>query len=543
MITFPITLISTALFICFAVAVQSYVSMATPIGPWIEPIIALTMLLVTRASCLFCKKSATHTRTATLVTAAAGVGGAVAIAFGFSFPTLHFWDPALFASWLAHPGYLLLITGGATIAGGGFAFLLANYFESTMLNDPKTPFPIGEMVGRLLSVADSVRSSITLAIGFCSSMLLSIARWVWQLIPETLFLTSGGSWWLFKFPKITLQIDLILVFIAIGFIGGSILVVPLIVGVISKIFLLGPLHHLFFKHLSFGNTFLSAFAGGIILQEATISMAKLPGLIGKSIKSLKGWQRAKEALPRTDLLQVLWILLVIGIGIAYFSYLNFSLPSQIYLYLFTLICVSQAVVIGGKAGMAPMGRYATFVMLPSLFLFKHSYAQAMFISLFVWLVGMVTIDLLFGRVTARITGVERKSVIWFQLFGLIISALLVGIVFWLLIKTFGLGSAELCALRAQNRALLLTAWQLDISVLLIGALFGIILRALKINPILVFTGLFTPEQYSLLLIAGGLCALVVRNRQKWEPFWSGVFAAGSLWMLLKALLKTYVIFC
>lgn len=42
-----------------------------------------------------------------------------------------------------------------------------------------------------------------------------------------------------------------------------------------------------------------------------------------------------------------------------------------------------------------------------------------------------------------------------------------------------------------------------------------------------------PIDYSLPLIFGGLSASLVKNKEDYFPFWSGVFAANSLWMLLK----------
>jgi len=531
-------------FVCFALVVQSFISMATPVGPWIEPIVALFMLLLVRGVSLFSKRieAAQGTRVACLVTVSAGVGGAVATAFGFSFPTLYFLDKALFNSWMASPYYVAFFAFGITIACGLLAFFLVNYLEEKTLNDPAMPFPIGQMVGRVLSAAQEIRHSVMLVIGFVSTFIFSIVQWIWQLIPQTMTIFSGASISLFRLPVLAVQTNLVLIFLAIGFIAGSLLVVPLIVGIFSKILLLEPLQKLFFPQMLF-KTFLIAFAGGIMLQEALLSLLKLPPLVLGGARWVIAWWKRDRITAQGDATTIesvkagirsfWWVILIFGVGVAYFSYYCFSIPSQFYLYLFTIVCVQQALVIGGKAGMAPMGRYATFVMLPGLLLFQYSYTQAMMVSLFVWLVGMLTVDLFFGRVAGRMVKIDRRSIITFQAIGLVLSALLVGPICWLLINTFGLDSPELCAQRAQARALLVTAWQFDPIVLLMGAAFGFILQRLKINPILVFTGLVIAEQFSLLLIAGGALALLVRDRAEWEPFWSGVFAAGSLAMLIR----------
>jgi len=40
---------------------------------------------------------------------------------------------------------------------------------------------------------------------------------------------------------------------------------------------------------------------------------------------------------------------------------------------------------------------------------------------------------------------------------------------------------------------------------------------------------------SLMLILGGLIATCVKEPEEYYSFWSGVFAASSLWMLLRTL--------
>ena len=70
----------------------------------------------------------------------------------------------------------------------------------------------------------------------------------------------------------------------------------------------------------------------------------------------------------------------------------------------------------------------------------------------------------------------------------------------------------------------------------LGFMFGFLLKELKVAPSLVLGGILMPLNISLGLIAGGLMTLFTKNKEEWYPLWSGVFAANSLWMLLKAIL-------
>jgi hypothetical protein len=73
-------------------------------------------------------------------------------------------------------------------------------------------------------------------------------------------------------------------------------------------------------------------------------------------------------------------------------------------------------------------------------------------------------------------------------------------------------------------------------VLIIGAVFSFLISRLKVNALLVLGGILMPINISLGLIFGGILAIFSRDRSSWDPFWSGVFAANSLWMLFKTVM-------
>jgi len=53
---------------------------------------------------------------------------------------------------------------------------------------------------------------------------------------------------------------------------------------------------------------------------------------------------------------------------------------------------------------------------------------------------------------------------------------------------------------------------------------------------LVLGGLLMPINITLGLVVGGLFALLPTDREEWYPFWSGVFAGNSIWMLIRTIL-------
>jgi hypothetical protein len=129
-----------------------------------------------------------------------------------------------------------------------------------------------------------------------------------------------------------------------------------------------------------------------------------------------------------------------------------------------------------------------------------------------------------------------RKVTYYQYLGLLVSCSVIGIIFWLLITYLGLGSPELFAQRAQARALLVHAQQFDLKALALGALYGFALKYVRVNPMLVLGGILMPLNLSLGLVLGGLAAYAVRDAERWFAWWSGVFAANSLWMVIRAMM-------
>ena len=72
-------------------------------------------------------------------------------------------------------------------------------------------------------------------------------------------------------------------------------------------------------------------------------------------------------------------------------------------------------------------------------------------------------------------------------------------------------------------------------VLGLGFLFGFVLKRVRLNPLLVLGGLLMPLNITIGLVIGGMATLLVKDKEEYFPFWSGVFAANSLWMVFQAL--------
>jgi len=531
-----IAIILSILLSVFSTIVMSYISMATPIGPWIAPTLALMAMPIIS---LFRMKSV-YTERVSLVTAAGSVGGILATGMGFSLPTLYFVDPALFNSWMAQPLYFAGMLTALALAAGSFGLWIANVLEHKFIVEQQLAFPVGQLVYKMIAVQHQVKKSWDLFYGFIGTTVFCIFQdgvgGVKSFIPKAITLLPKITLGLLHIPAI--RFDVWPMVWAIGFVTGHVIAIPLAVGAAAKIVLIDPLNYGYFTALT-NIEFILAFCSGMVISGTLLSFINAPRLLWKAVKKLVdngmsfNFTNSGASISKMHLIQFGCILFFL---ILFLTYLGLSFLAQLYLLIFTAMCSYEISDQAGKMGLARLGMFATFVMVPGMLLFDLTLVHVVFIAAFVEICGGVAADVLFGRKLAQCAGIKSSKVESYQWLGLLISGLTVGVVFWLLINHFQLGSPELFALKAQNRQLLIDAHNFNVYVLILGFIFGFVLKELKINASLVLGGILMPISISMGLIIGGLCTLFTKDREQWYPFWSGVFAANSVWMLIKALL-------
>lgn len=519
------------LFSLFSTAILSYISMAVALGPWMESTIvllaSLVMVIAARTWSI-----AQRNESLVYITAGASVGSMVATGCAFAFPTLYFLDAAWFTSIFSNFWHFFILMAGISLLAGGLAIVLANIFEKKLIEQDALSFPVGELAYKLITAQNNLQKAVQLGVGFLLSSFYCIGMWLLGFA-KRIMLVPPITYKYIKFCGFSLPLVELPMLWAIGFIAGHVIAVPLLVGLLINILILTPAHGCYFSYLN-PLDFNVAFASGIVVYGALMSLLDLPKLAVTFLKNRPLIVNAKIHIFNKNMLGQ-WIVLL-AIMMVFLSNVAFSLPSQFYLLVCTIACAYQLAIIGGKIGMAPMGRFATMVMMPGLFIFGYDALQVTIVATFVEVCGGVVVDVLFGRKMAYMAGVDRKKVIIYQWLGLLVSALSIGIFFWLLINNLGLGTEKLIAQRARLRALLLGVQKFDFFALILGALVGAILKDFKLNPVMVLGGILMNPNWSFILVISGLSTYLCKDCEEQYPLWSGVFAANSLWMIVQALL-------
>jgi uncharacterized oligopeptide transporter (OPT) family protein len=196
--------------------------------------------------------------------------------------------------------------------------------------------------------------------------------------------------------------------------------------------------------------------------------------------------------------------------------------------------------LGGKIGLITFGRFATFIMIPMMILFKLNFMQITLLVVFFNICAGVASDLLFDYKVGQLCDIEFKKIYKAQWLGLIFTALTIGFFIWLLFNTFQLGSPELFAQRGKSRALLLQSLNFDWRILLLGFIYGILLKRFKISPTMVFGGILMPNNLTIGLSIGALISYFEKQTSAKFSLWSGVFAGESIWILFVILMRVLV---
>lgn len=544
-IAFTITILSI-----FSTLVMTYIAMAAGIGPWIETTIVLFAMLIFNTIARYV--AINYVQSIGLVTAAGGIGGIMATSFAFSLPTLFFLSPTIFQSWMASPLFFSLIFSVFALAAGSFGFLMANIFEEHLLVKEKMKFPIGELVYNTIVDKGQIGRAKELVSGFFLTQFFLFIITRFKLMHETIVLNNVHRFSMFIVPSFVVPLTQLPMYLAVGFVTGYVIAIPLLVGFLLKVLCLNPLFYvytnpnLFFTSSLFSwltpnslteTEFSLAFCSGMVVYGAAMGFFGLVPLAKNLFSKIKN---NNLNLEKKQFSNVYWpeLVGVLLINSAVLFYFDFSILSLIYLFIFSAICIYQMLVIAGRIGIIPLGRFATFVMIPGMLFFNLNTVQITLIAAFVEVAGGVAGDILFGRRVAQLASIDRKKMVWAQWAGFIMSALVIGIVFWLFINNLGLGkTAGLPVIKAYNRALLINFKSFDFYVLVMGIFFGYLIKFTKINPALLLGGILMPPNISLMLILGGMVSLLVKNKEHYYPLMSGISSGNSVWLLLNALLR------
>lgn len=527
-----------ALFGCCATAVSLYVSLVTGIGPWMAPTLVLCAGVL---AFLFIRRDESKAHDFIVMTQAIGsVGGTVATALGFSLPTIAFLEPELFKTLLAKPLYFIPWVAAITFAAGVLGRVVIGSMREELITDTQYRFPVSEAIYQTIrSHADAIIRRM-LGVGIAITTTFSVlTEGAFSLAPV---ISRSYTLWPSIFGS-AIVLEVAPFFWAIGFLVGMKIAVPLFVGTLTKYGMIAPLQYMM-PGLSESDLVLS-FATGMVVSQA---LAELPAQLIALLQRL--WRARTQHLSLRGLVSDVWmkefrtyltgeVAGALAVSVAALSYYGFTVLQQAILIACTVLTTRALVTFMVKTGLAPYGRFMTFVMVPMMLAFALSYTQITLLCVYVAVAGAVACDLITQWKVGQLAGVSFTRISRAQFWGLVVAAIAAGCFFWILSSTLSLGSGVLAAHRGRSRALLLLSLSCHILPAIVGAVFSTALSFFGMNAMLVFGGLVMPNSITIGLLAGALLASRIENPRRFFPVCSGIFAGKALWVVaqLGAVLK------
>src|SRR5579863_2358817 len=268
-----ITIILSIALSLFSTIVMSYVSLATPIGPWIAPTLVFIALLISKMITKITSSSMSY------AVSAGSIGGILATACAFSFPTMYFLDPALFNTWMASPLFFSLLLGCFAFLAGAFGMLVADAAETTLLDTQNLSFPVGQLVYKMIAAQNQIRKAYELMVGFVVELLFSFLQSstviMNAVIPKSVTVLPSLQFFIISLPRMVINLDIAPMIWAIGFVTGHVIALPLAVGAFANIIVVNPMQQLFFYDISLLE-FTLAFCSGIVLFITLMSLFSMP---------------------------------------------------------------------------------------------------------------------------------------------------------------------------------------------------------------------------------------------------------------------------
>jgi hypothetical protein len=200
----------------------------------------------------------------------------------------------------------------------------------------------------------------------------------------------------------------------------------------------------------------------------------------------------------------------------------------------------QLVLLATQAGICPLGRVMTAVMIVLMSLRLFSPQHLVYATIFVGISIATLIDSLFVMHLASLlkTGITKKRIERWYILGVIVAALTTTLFFMALYSQYGLepGSILVNAHRGSMRAIILQAFSWDYSALAVGFVAGVVGMKCNLHPALLLAGLIIPEGLTLALFLGGCVQRFSQNAPSVERVATGFMIGDALWSISSSLM-------
>lgn len=508
-----VLILLTIIFSVLSLVMMSYLAMNTQMGPWIAPVFVVVsmMLAIPIVSRRWFAKYA-------IITIIAGsIGGMVGGCLGATIPSFYFLNKNMFLQWMQHPSQLAIILGLFVLCAGSLSFLVAYLIKDYLILGQQLKFPMSQLIYDIVAIDKERKNHGLMLVGI-------VVASVWNLA----YLT--GKTFLQVYVA---QIHIIPLMFSVGFVAGKLVAIPVLIGLATRTVGLEWLHDRFFPDM-LRLEFLVTFCIGMLLAVMLTSLISI--LYRGTFKEFLIYKKVRAYFKNSWLLVLTMSVLLMCSFLLKFSGVHYV--GQLYVMTMLIACCFSIGLIVAEIGVVDLDSFVFMVLLP--FVYHHVVTTSntvLMVAVFSTLsLGMVA-DLLFSYKLADLAKISYVQILKYQIVGFCVAVVSAGFVIWWYIHLFGLDSMQLLAPKAHELDNLISFGSYNYQVLLCGCVWGWVISMLSYDTLSVIGATLMAPSVAVWLIVAGSVSHLVRHREKYFSLCFGVYAAHSLWIMVRAVLE------
>lgn len=487
---------------------MGYLSMNSELGPWIAPIFVVVFMVLLIP---FLARRLTQELILCII-ASGSAGGMIGMCLGYTFPSLyflhkHFLDNLL----LDYKVFLLMIVWLVLTASAG-SFALSALLRSHLIYEKKLDFPISHLIYKFIHIHTNFFMYKVMLLGVGLSSLWNVFMLMVKSVAQIYYV----------------QFHALPMMLSVGLMAGNIILVPVSLGLVSRLVVIDGLHQYFEQSIS-AHEFLIIFCCGMMLTAFLYALVEL--YRSNTLHAILKSDKVKKILHRK---KIIWGAVIIVAGIVgLLTYFDFSMSVQIYACIM-LLCMSIFMThMIGIIGNVEIVTYSWFIVLPIIYFLSSSSVNILFLTIFSTICLGLVVDFIFAHKLAQLFKISHSRVIFYQALGCATAAVTAAVFFWWYFEQKDL---TVVAQKAREFDDLIKFGFFDHKILLMGMAYALFVKMFIPELLTVIGAILLTPLISLQLALAGVVAHFFSKKENVYPLWFGVYVGHCLWIIALALI-------
>jgi hypothetical protein len=491
----------------FSIGMMGYLSMSTELGPWIAPIFIVVVMVFIR-SFLYEK---TASKYVIAIVTSSSLGGMIGICLGLSFPAFFFMHQKIFKIWLASPVKFSLVVAAFIATAAIYAFLVGYILHHYFLVAANRKFPMSRLVYDVLYNDNPGQVKFLTAVGVALSFIIN------RVIVFTNVLSTTSL----------IQFSMYPLLVSIGFISGQMIAVPVLIGLITRVFVFRLIHTYIPSNMT-DRSLVITFCIGMMIAWFVLNLSVM--FIEKSSKYWKTHSFLLMTMRKTWFW--VWLFLAISTNFLLLWYSGVSIFVVLAILMMLMLLALYSVDVLSMIGIVDVSTYVLFVLLGMIYFVSAGMVTMIAVSVLATLCIGIVIDLIFSYKLASLANVDYKFVTKYQIISILTSIFCAGIIFWYFCSSFNIQSYSALAGKTYQFENMVKYAEYNPKIMFAGFFYGVMLYYLLGDLLAIVGSVLMEPAVSTVIVISGAFANMIKNREKIYPAFLGIYAGHMLWLLL-----------